>query len=356
MKQPILLILFAICTIAAHGQENLIFSAREWDFGEIHETGGRVSHRFTARNEGERPVVILDVVTSCGCTIPEFSRKPIKPGDEATITVTFDPANRPGVFDKELQVYSSERRKIATLSIHGLVIPRPKSIEERYPIDAGGGLRLSATFCALTYIYTGVRKSATIGYVSTSDAPIRLALHPTEQSGALEIDAPATIPAGASGELNFSYENPAEAPRYGTLNDALEIWIDGRRSEIPLAVHGLAVDNPATTRKAGAPHYEISENIIKFGAIKRTGGVQRRSFTLSNRGGTLIIRAVESKGAFRCDLTAGRRIGDGESVHVEIALDPAKAEFGPYSGHIFLFTNDPGRPMRRVRVTAIVEE
>ncbi|MFR7602383.1 MAG: DUF1573 domain-containing protein [Alistipes shahii] len=99
--------------------------------------------------------MILDVVTTCGCTVPDFSKKPILPGEKTQITVTYDPANRPGSFTKELWVYSSEKRKIATLTVHGSVTPRQKTVEELYPVDAGGGLRLASTLNAFSYIYPG---------------------------------------------------------------------------------------------------------------------------------------------------------------------------------------------------------
>ena len=65
--------------------------------------------RSRASTAATSPLVILDVVTSCGCTVARFldaNRSP--PGDKTQITVTYDPANRPGTFTKELWVYSSD--------------------------------------------------------------------------------------------------------------------------------------------------------------------------------------------------------------------------------------------------------
>ena len=140
-KISISFILLLLCSTIAYAQDGLVFEPAVWDFGEIREADGPVSHTFTGENRSGKPLVILDVVTSCGCTVPRFSKQPILSGGKTEITVTYDPTNRPGVFSKELTVYSSDRKKIATLTVHGTVTPRPKSIEELYPIDAGGGLR-----------------------------------------------------------------------------------------------------------------------------------------------------------------------------------------------------------------------
>lgn len=155
-NRVIFLILLTLCALTASAQEHLSFRPDTWDFGTIRETDGRVSHTFTGVNRGDSPLVILDVVTTCGCTVPDFSKKPILPGEKTQITVTYDPANRPGSFTKELWVYSSEKRKIATLTVQGSVIPRQKTVEELYPVDAGGGLRLASTLNAFSYIYPGL--------------------------------------------------------------------------------------------------------------------------------------------------------------------------------------------------------
>lgn len=89
----------------------LVFEPDSHDFGTIREVDGRVGCTFTGVNRGDRPVVLLDVVTSCGCTVPEFSRKPVLAGDSVRIAVTYDPENRPGHFSKELSVYTSDRKK-----------------------------------------------------------------------------------------------------------------------------------------------------------------------------------------------------------------------------------------------------
>ena len=242
IRRHISLIILALCALTAPAHAQLIFTPDSWDFGTIPETEGRVSHTFTRENRSDKPVVILDVVTTCGCTVPDFSKKPILPGEKTQITVTYDPANRPGSFTKELWVYSSEKRKIATLTVQGSVIPRQKTVEELYPVDAGGGLRLASTLNAFSYIYPGRQVQAAIGYANTSKRPVRLELRPETTSGALRTDYPKQIAPGERGEINFAYLIPADKPRYGTVRDALEVLIDGRSNGTTLVTHGIGVD------------------------------------------------------------------------------------------------------------------
>lgn len=350
----LILLLLGLTIVPARAQ--LRFDDASWDFGTIREDGGRVSHTFTGVNGGDKPLVILDVVTSCGCTVPHFTRKPILAGGQTRITVTFDPANRPGTFVKELGVYSSDREKIATLTIRGSVTPRQRSTEELYPTDAGGGLRLNTTLSAFSYIYQGRRVQGSVGYVNTSDRPLALELRPQTASGALEIDYPQRIAPGERGEIALAYFIPEEHPRYGTLNDTFEVAVDGRSNGTLLMAHGIAVDNPATSGKK-RPEAQLSENILKFGAVKRRGPIVRRPFTISNTGsGELIVRAVESDGRIATTLAAGERIAPGDSRTFSVSLDPSKQEYGVLTDRLMIVMNDPARPMRRLRVTAIVEE
>lgn len=355
IKRHIFLIIFILAiSLSANGQ--LVFDSASWDFGSIRETDGRVSHTFTGENRGEKPLVILDVVTTCGCTVPQFSRQPIKPGDKTQITVTFDPTNRPGSFSKDLGIYSSERRKVATLTIQGSVAPRPKSIEEQYPVDAGGGLRLGTSLCAFSYIYPDLLKQSSVTYANTSTRTLFLDLNPQQTSGLLTIDYPRQIAPGEQGEINLSYLNPSAKFQYGTQRDLLEVSIDGRSEGILLMVHAIGIDNPKDAPE-NAPVAELSENILKFGPVKRGGSVQQVRFTLRNTGGSpLIVRAVESNGKISTNLAAGQKIPAGGAFTAEVALDPRKHDYGVLTDHLMLIVNDPVRPMRRVRVTAIIEE
>ena len=353
----IFLILTLLCGIAEQASGQLVFDPSSWDFGTIRETDGPVSHTFTGENRGSSPLVILDVVTSCGCTAPRFSRRPILPGQKTEITVTYDPANRPGIFDKSLTVYSSQRQKVATLSVRGSVIPRPKSIEERYPVDAGGGLRLTSTLNTFAFIRAGQHVQGAFGYVNTADHPVRLELRPVKSSGMLRLDTPTRIAPAEQGSINVAYLNPAEQPRYGTIRDALEVFVDGRSNGTTLVSHGIGVDPAPGADEKTRPHGEISENILKFGSVKRTEAPRRLAFTLSNTGtADLIVRAVEGAEHVATTLSAGMRITPGGSLRAEVTMDPGGQDYGILSDHLIVVTNDPERPMRRIRVTAIIEE
>ena len=67
----------------------LEFTESTYDFGEVME-GDKVNHKYTFKNTGSEPLIISNAKGSCGCTVPNWPRNPIAPGETGEIDVTFD--------------------------------------------------------------------------------------------------------------------------------------------------------------------------------------------------------------------------------------------------------------------------
>ena len=67
----------------------LEFTESTFDFGEVME-GDKVNHKYTFTNTGSEPLIISNAKGSCGCTVPNWPRNPIAPGETGEIDVTFD--------------------------------------------------------------------------------------------------------------------------------------------------------------------------------------------------------------------------------------------------------------------------
>lgn len=91
----------------------------ELDLGTL-PIGEEKTVSFTLRNVGERPLIIYDVVTSCGCTAAKFEKAPIKSGKETEITVTYT-AEEAGVFNKSITVHANTDDSPIKLRIKGEV-------------------------------------------------------------------------------------------------------------------------------------------------------------------------------------------------------------------------------------------
>ena len=71
--------------------------------------------------------------------------------------------------------------------------------------------------------------------------------------------------------------------------------------------------------------------------------------------GELVIRSVEAPEGVDCTLRAEQRIAPGAVCAAAVTFDPSP-DYGPHAGQLLVVTNDAARPVRRIRVTAIVEE
>jgi hypothetical protein len=65
------------------------FDETEFDFGNITKGTG-VEHKFTFTNTGKAPLVIVDAKSSCGCTVPEYSKEPVQPGAKGELLVKYN--------------------------------------------------------------------------------------------------------------------------------------------------------------------------------------------------------------------------------------------------------------------------
>ncbi|MBR1803857.1 MAG: DUF1573 domain-containing protein [Muribaculaceae bacterium] len=122
----VVMLLGVLAILAAEHYAQATFPVQQHDFGTIKENGGPVSTTFEVINTGNKPLLILDALASCGCTRPEFPTKPIKPGKKAKIKVTYSPLGRPGAFRKMVKVKTNGREQRTTLIIEGTVVPASK--------------------------------------------------------------------------------------------------------------------------------------------------------------------------------------------------------------------------------------
>jgi len=120
LKHLILLFFLVTCSTPVTRNDAVIrFKRQEHNFGTI-PLKREVQYSFEFSNPGKTPLVISNVKTSCGCTIPEWHRKPIKPGAQGLITVRYDAAS-PGIFHKIITVYFNGKGSPVQLIIKGQV-------------------------------------------------------------------------------------------------------------------------------------------------------------------------------------------------------------------------------------------
>ena len=75
---------------------------------------------FTYTNVGETPLIINQAVASCGCTVPEYTKKPVMPGEKGEIKITYNGAGKfPGHFKKSITVRTNGAVEMTRLYVEG---------------------------------------------------------------------------------------------------------------------------------------------------------------------------------------------------------------------------------------------
>ena len=130
MKKGSLLFIMAVfgfmisCSQTSGTTENISgagiqFETTEHDFGTITEKGDG-TFSFVFKNTGKEPLILNNVRSSCGCTIPEWPKEPIKKGGKGTIKVSYN-TRITGSFSKKITVYSNAGGDPVILLIKGKV-------------------------------------------------------------------------------------------------------------------------------------------------------------------------------------------------------------------------------------------
>ncbi len=119
----ITLMLVFLSTAYVQAQEakaSIQFDKTTHNFGSFPETDRTKECSFTFTNVGDAPLVISQVVASCGCTVPKYTKQPIQPGESGQIDVTYNTKGRfLGHFKKTLTVRTNGSPEVSRLYIEG---------------------------------------------------------------------------------------------------------------------------------------------------------------------------------------------------------------------------------------------
>jgi hypothetical protein len=99
----------------------MTFDNDNFDFGKIIQ-GEKVTHSFKFTNTGKSDLIITAANASCGCTVPTYSKTPVKPGEKGQIDVVFDSEGKKGQTTKKVTVNANTNPNFKSLTIMGEII------------------------------------------------------------------------------------------------------------------------------------------------------------------------------------------------------------------------------------------
>lgn len=115
---------------------DISFEKTEHDYGKIMQHGdGNCEFKFT--NTGKEPLILSNVRSSCGCTVPQWPKQPILPGESESIKVKYD-TKRVGVINKSITVTSNAKTATVVLKIKGTVLAQADQPLPQNNVDESG--------------------------------------------------------------------------------------------------------------------------------------------------------------------------------------------------------------------------
>jgi len=358
MKAIGIFVIYIMGAGSALGQlaEPLFFKEKIHDFGEILEQQGNADYEFVFANNSGRPVRIISVQASCGCTTPAWTKEPVAPGKTGFIKASYDPKGRPGYFNKSLTVTTDLSGNPVMLQIKGNVVDRLTATEESLSV-VNGNLKLKNNSFNLGRVYVN-KETAPSEFAMVNDGKEKIDFLEVVSPAYVHVTSPKSLQPGERGVIKIKYDAKAKM-QYGFQSDNIEL----KTTDISNPVKSFSVyatieeffPSLSTEEMARAPALLIDQYEINFQRVKAGSDVDN-TVTLRNRGKkNLEIRYIQSN----CSCVAANPdkevIKPGETAVLSIKFSTQGRE-GSQNKAITIYTNDPRNPVQRITITGYIED
>ncbi len=354
------------------------------DFGDILVSDGPVTATFTAKNVGDKALLIYNVVSSCGCTNVEWTRKPIAPGESGTIKATFKNDEKGGYpFDKSLTAYFSGLKRPVILRLRGVTHDKQLSLEELYPIRFGN-LAFKKVDIKGGNLSQGQQKSGVVVAANIGSKPFALSFSDVSEGLSLNV-SPNPVPPEST--VRITYTVTADRQHWGKNYYYATPLVDGRQYKAavspssenePVAAGAEAIlaesnselgagksrigvftytkenfsDLTEKERNEG-PNPIADESTFSFGKV-RAGTNVDCGFTFTNKGKSPFrIYKVDSENS-RVKAQAFADVPAGGKGELKVTFDTGGFPVGECLVVLTLTTNSPLRPIINLYLTGWV--
>lgn len=335
----------------------LHFNEESFDFGKVIEKDGPVTHVFEFTNSYNKPVKILMVKPSCGCTTPDWSKEEIQPGKTGFIKAQFNPKGRPGYFTKTLTVTSDAESSPFILQIKGSVVADAQKIASGFRVTNGNwrvkssSLNLGKVYIKNEYVvrefqFMNSGKKA-VSYLNKYDGPsyIRVNVEPK------------ILQPGETGIIRIGY-NGKLRNAYGHQSDNVVIHTDDEtQPEKSFNVQATLEDYfPELTPQEAAksPRLLLNQTSLDFGRVKQNQATTKE-VTVTNLGqSALELRSIQGNCTCIKAESDKRSLKSGQSTTIKISYDPQDRK-GTQQKNVTIYSNDPKDPVQRIVFTAYAE-
>lgn len=311
------------------------------DFGTFPEENGKVSCTFEFKNTGKADLVLQKVKASCGCTTPEWTKEPVKPGETGIVKATYNASGRPGSFTKTITVTSNAGEK--RLTIKGEVIPKAQKVEDKYPFEVNGLRLMKKNVYFNTVMFPNKSKEENIEVINNGKEDIKVAFDNVPKFITIKCDNEVIKP-GERSNIRLSAETK-DSDVWGSFKKTVTVKANGQASSFDLTLYGnVAEDFSKMTpeEKAAAPVMTVG-NTVSLGEIK-AGSTKTFKFNVKNDGkSNLIVRAANCDAKGFSVTIPNKPIKAEKESSIIVKVNAANLQAGKFTQRLTLITNDPNR-------------
>lgn len=347
-----MLFLLLLLVKLSFAQGTAKFEKTRFDFGEIKEETGLASTIFAFQNTGSKPIKLLSVKATCGCTTPIWSRDSVMPGSSGFVKVEYNPMGRPGIFAKEILVETNGSPSHISLTIHGKVTPRPKGPVDFYPFEEGnlrmrtnhltyGSIYKDDTITQSTILYNQGSKTIQISK-SGSKAPSHLKprLSKTTLAPGDTLTLSVTYIASLKKDWGFAFDN---------------IFLSTNDADRPMKRINISADIAerfSAQDRAQAPNLSLTKTEIDLGNVVE-GTMAKAEFEIKNTGKSDLITRKLSAACTCIEAKSSGTIAPGETGTVTLIFN-TRGRVGEFEKDAVLITNDPDHPVTTLNIKGMV--
>lgn len=358
MKRIYLFVLgMVLAVVAVQAQPKISFDQEKKELGYVlWRNPTAITFQFT--NIGDKPLVISNVTTSCGCTKAEWTQDPVPAGGTGEVTAVFD-AEAIGRFYKEVGVYCNASSTPIYLEFNGEVTADSKNFSFTHPFGIGP-IRLNMDEIVFEDVNRGDKPVVELLVANASNksyTPVLMHLPPYLSTKA----EPEKLGRGKAGKILITLDTE-KVPKLGITRSSVYLARYpgdkvGSDNEIPVSVVLLPdFEGVSEQEKNNPPHISLSSTELEFKDLKPN---QHKSQTvvLTNTGKSdLQIKDMQVYNIALGVKLKKRTLKPGESTKMKVTVLAENLPRVKGTPRILMITNDPDHPKLTVRVKASLME
>ena len=342
----------AAVALTAAAQPRFTSNTEMHNFGQI-EWKHPVSVQYTITNTGDQPLVLTEVEPDCACSVAQWTKTPIAPGEKGMVNVTFD-AEALGHFHKSVAIYSNAEPHLVYLKFSGEVVQEIKDYTKTHPYLIGQ-IRIDKNNLDFPDVQPGDKPVIHIGVVNLSDRsyePVLMHLPPYLQ---MEVK-PNVLQKGEKGVITLTLDSEKLTDLGLTQTSVYLARFAGDKvgdeNEIPVSAILLPDFSGMTvTEKTNAPSIQLSTKDVDMSAVLAKKSKARQDIILTNTGRSpLQIRKLQ---VFHPAVGVSLKkslLQPGESTRLRVNV--VKKNIGKKRRHLrlLMITNDPMQPKVEINI------